>query len=171
MCNCTNCYSGPLCQTVDYCCLNVCSPNGICLPGFNNSYVCICQPNYVGVNCSTYNPCELLPCQNNGKFIFEKKFQWFKLILGTCVVTNGTAYQCICPAGLTGSNCLTPLNPCGSLPCRNNGQCISLGNQFLCICTTGFNGTYCEAPINPCASNPCKSFVLFVYLKNCLSFS
>jgi len=98
----------------------------------------------------------------------EKKFQWFKLILGTCVVTNGTAYQCICPAGLTGSNCLTPLNPCGSLPCQNNGQCISLGNQFLCVCTTGFNGTYCEAPINPCASNPCKSFVLLVYLKNFL---
>jgi hypothetical protein len=78
-------------------------------------------------------------------------------------VTNSSSFQCLCPPGLTGANCAGITNPCASLPCQNNGQCISLGNQFLCICTLGFNGTFCQTPINPCASNPCKSLILFLY--------
>ncbi len=77
---------------------------------------------------------------------------WF---LGTCIVTNGSSYQCLCPTGWTDINCATPVNPCASSPCLNNGQCISLGNQYLCICTSGYNGTNCQVPINPCSSNPC----------------
>ena len=61
-------------------------------------------------------------------------------------------------------NCAIPINPCASLPCRNNGQCITLGNQFLCVCSVGFNGTLCALPINPCSSNPCK-MIFLVYLK------
>jgi hypothetical protein len=83
------------------------------------------------------------------------------LCVGTCVVTNGSTYQCLCPAGLSGPNCILPTNPCTSLPCRNNGQCLSLGNLFLCACLAGFNGTLCEIPISPCASNPC---IVFAFL-------
>jgi len=79
--------------------------------------------------------------------------------LGTCTVTNGSTYQCLCPTGWTGTNCATSVNPCGALPCQNNGQCLALGNGFLCICPLGFNGTSCEIPISPCASNPCKYFI------------
>jgi hypothetical protein len=72
---------------------------------------------------------------------------------------NGSTYQCLCPTGWTGVNCGTPLNPCGSSPCQNNGQCVSFGTAFLCVCTLGFTGTFCDIQINPCTSNPCKYFI------------
>ena len=78
------------------------------------------------------------------------------LTLGTCVIVNGTGYQCSCPAGWTGVNCATQVNPCAVLPCLNNGQCITLGTLFVCVCVGGYNGTFCQVPPNPCAINPCK---------------
>ena len=67
-CNCAPCYSGPICNITDYCCLNVCSPNGLCRYTGINTYTCICQPPYIGANCTTLNPCAVLPCLNNGRF-------------------------------------------------------------------------------------------------------
>jgi hypothetical protein len=87
----------------------------------------------------------------------------FFLILGTCVFLNGSTYRCLCPTVWTDQNCGTPVNPCASLPCRNNGQCFALGNQALCICLPGFNGTLCDNPINPCGSNPCKYLNKFLF--------
>jgi Notch-like protein len=78
------------------------------------------------------------------------------LFLGICIITNGSNYQCVCPTGWTDRNCTIPISPCASLPCRNNGQCITLSNQFLCVCSVGFTGALCALPINPCSSNPCK---------------
>lgn len=45
--------------------------------------------------------------------------------------------------------------PCESLPCLNNGRCVTSTstNTYRCECPMGFNGTLCE--IDPCASNPC----------------
>lgn len=91
---------------------------------------------------------------------FPNSHTHFRTTLGTCIITNGSSYQCLCPSGWTDTNCNTPVNPCASMPCRNNGQCLSFGNQFNCLCSSGFNGTFCEIPINPCDSNPCKYCVL-----------
>ncbi|XP_064610099.1 protocadherin Fat 1-like isoform X2 [Liolophura sinensis] len=45
---------------------------------------------------------------------------------------------------------------CGSFPCLNGGQCISLNQQtFHCQCLDRFRGQKCEIDSNPCASNPC----------------
>lgn len=75
-------------------------------------------------------------------------------------MVNGSTFQCLCPTGLGGTNCATTVNPCASLPCRNNGQCLAFDNAYMCICTTGFSGVNCELQINPCLSGPCKHFFL-----------
>lgn len=77
-------------------------------------------------------------------------------------MVNGTGYQCICPTGYAGINCLTTTNPCASSPCRNNGLCLAFDNQYLCICSTGFTGLNCDIQINPCLSGPCKD-LLFIF--------
>ena len=134
------------------------------LPG----YTCLCPPNYGGVNCTLLNPCASLPCANNGSVLsiciccqFSSMFS--SSASGTCVYVNGTTFQCNCPPGLTGPTCATIVNPCNSNPCRNNGQCLSLGTQFICICLPGFNGTLCDVLVNPCGSNPCNQFIFSSY--------
>jgi len=37
-------------------------------------------------------------------------------------------------------------SPCNSLPCKNNGKCVSLYEEdsYVCFCTVGFTGKNCE---------------------------
>ena len=68
----------------------------------DGSYVCLCTPNYTGINCATprnsttvvttsVNPCASNPCLNNG----------FCNLLGS-------TYTCICLQGFIQPNCAAP---------------------------------------------------------------
>ena len=61
---------------------------------------------------------------------------------------------CLCPPGLTGATCVTPVASCSESPCRNGGVCLEDGAAgFLCRCEgTGFTGRYCEQEPPTCDS-------------------
>ncbi|CAF4376178.1 unnamed protein product, partial [Adineta steineri] len=69
-------------------------------------------------------------------------------------------YSCLCPNGTTGRNCEIDINPCSSIPCKNNGSCIRNSNiengVYRCNCSTDYFGKHCEY-LNGCISSPCQN--------------
>lgn len=58
----------------------------------------------------------------------------------TCLEQVG-GYQCLCPPGRTGEECLDVVDFCdGGGRCLNEGTCISRGDIFSCQCVPGFQG-------------------------------
>ena len=70
---------------------------------------------------------------------------------------NEGQYQCICPAGFTGSHCESNIDDCAVNPCQNGGTCIDFVSDYKCYCLPGFIGTHCEENVNDCATNPCAN--------------
>ena len=58
-------YTGSLCETRTLCASMPCLNGGICVV-INNSYVCTCQPGFVGQNCQDdlHSNCTLALCAN-----------------------------------------------------------------------------------------------------------
>lgn len=83
----------------------------------------------------------ICPCRNDGK----------------CFWSNETDYRCYCPPGLTGRNCLDPIDLCLSNPCYNNGSCISQLNKYSCQCPVTARGVFCQEKVDPCEKNPCEN--------------
>ncbi len=83
----------------------------------------------------------------------------------TCITTKAQPnfYQCLCPPGFEGVNCQLLRNPCLSIPCKNNAQCINLstfGNPltYICQCQLGWTGSTCEIKNTPCSiRNQCSN--------------
>ena len=82
-----------------------------------------------GLFSSLGDPCFSQPCMNGG----------------TCQRTNGNVgYQCICPAGYSGSRC-EMRDACTPNPCLNGGQCFPTNiGGFSCQCPPGYSGPRCE---------------------------
>ena len=76
---------------------------------------------------------------------------------GSCFRINSTNYRCYCPSGLTGEDCLIPVDFCSSQPCYNNGTCVSQFNKFVCRYSNNSKGVYCQELIDPCENNPCHN--------------
>ena len=54
-----------------------------------------------------------------------------------------TSYECLCPAGFTGTNCENRLT-CWSNPCENGGTCIEYVDSYNCTCPANWIGSHCE---------------------------
>ena len=166
-CVCPIAYSGPTCNILlattttttkptpppNPCANNPCQ-NGRCIPITQPSsvqYVCVCYPNYSGINCNQYsppitttttttqapNPCLSRPCQNGG----------------TCVtlnIANVSPFACLCTNEFTGQYCQNKIDTCD---CKNGGTC----RNGVCICLVNYTGRKCEILVdqNPCQNNYC----------------
>ncbi|KAN0024247.1 hypothetical protein ACTFIV_008648 [Dictyostelium citrinum] len=90
---------------------------------------CICNPTYVGEDCSVSNPCPST-CLNGAH----------------CDYLYGS---CNCTSGWTGADCGTPYIQCAN-ECVN-GQCnYQTGN---CLCNSGWGGATCEEISLDCPKN------------------
>ena len=87
------------------------------------------------------NACNSNPCSNGG----------------SCHLSSLDTFTCSCPLGWTGQLCKEK-DHCAYLPCRNGGQCSSLGNNYRCTCKIGFKGPNCNINVNECYdhANPCQ---------------
>ncbi|UJR30132.1 hypothetical protein I4U23_017673 [Adineta vaga] len=69
---------------------------------------------------------------------------------GRCIATSRNLTYCVCPSGVTGTNC-DQLLQCSDLNCLNNGTCVALSTSyFRCNCAPGYGGTYCQYSITGC---------------------
>ena len=50
MCNCTDGFTGVLCQSVNYCATNLCQNGGSCVNGLG-THLCFCRENFAGEFC------------------------------------------------------------------------------------------------------------------------
>ncbi|XP_072051926.1 hyalin-like [Amphiura filiformis] len=160
ICACPTGYGGTFCDTpistnpgINSCLSAPCLNGGLCYTqydgsssmSFVNQYVCVCSTGFTGVNCMTTtgaNPIldictiEARVCQNGG-------------LCQNAYLSFSQAYSafCICQVGFVGEFCeRSVLNPCGSSPCQNNGQCTSFNSYFVCQCPPTFTGPTCEIP-------------------------
>jgi Notch-like protein len=61
--------------------------------------------------------------------------------------------------GRTGVRCeqTVPLCAVEQNPCRNDAECVDLGNTFACQCQPGWQGDVCDVNVDECASSPCMN--------------
>ncbi|CAF3778690.1 unnamed protein product [Adineta steineri] len=146
-CLCSEHYQGKFCQLTNPCQSNPCI-NGNCTKTTTGDFQCQCNNDYIGTRCDKKNSCLSNPCHQ-----------------GTCIVSSNCVgqicnYSCLCPNGTTGRNCEIDINPCSSIPCKNNGTCIRNSNiengVYRCNCSTGYFGKHCEY-LNGCISSPCQN--------------
>ena len=107
---------GQHCETnIDDCTPDPCR-NGRCVDRVDG-YTCVCQPQYVGVNCA-HHVCDesTSPCLNGG----------------TCFVTDNKA-RCKCLPAFAGDLC--EREKCLNVTCLNEGACLN----GICICQQGKN--------------------------------
>ena len=103
--------------------------NGSCqvIPG---NFTCSCPSPLSGRLCEvdTVNDCDTVfnPCANNG----------------TCL-DNINAYDCLCVAGFTSTNCTVNIDECDPNPCMNGGSCEDYVNEYSCQCVSGYVGENC----------------------------
>ncbi len=91
--------------------------------------------------------------------------------MGICNTQNDedTPYTCTCLQGYSGNNCqfnttttttastTTVQSPCFSLPCQNNGVCVTLtATTYVCQCIGSYIGTNCQIA-NLCATTTCQN--------------
>ncbi|XP_043472287.1 sushi, von Willebrand factor type A, EGF and pentraxin domain-containing protein 1-like isoform X2 [Leptopilina heterotoma] len=150
-CDCPKYFIGSRCETFkDPCSSSPCLQNGSCIlqnqTKIDYEYVCKCKTGYAGKNCQFYiDECAQNPCKNGGtckssdldfhcdcRHGFEEPR------------ANPKSYRCECPDGYTGKDCLTRINYCNQMPCKNGGKCISTPLNYTCQCPQIFTGPNCE---------------------------
>ncbi|XP_033116445.1 protein crumbs-like isoform X2 [Anneissia japonica] len=142
-CNCSQFYSGELCDWEGPCVNSPCQNGGSCSQPTGDKpvdYTCDCVTGYEGNNCEKeIDWCEANPCQN-----------------GATCSSSPPGPNCACVDGWKGDKCDTKLS-CLSTSCKNNGTCSEETNGFSCVCAAGYTGNQCEEDINECQSSPCMN--------------
>ncbi|XP_029202712.2 brevican core protein-like [Acropora millepora] len=56
------------------------------------------------------------------------------------------------------------VSPCGNLPCKDNGRCVTLYeiNSYICVCNKRFTGKHCEIDLCPVGSVVHKQSCYFI---------
>jgi hypothetical protein len=58
-----------------------------------------------------------------------------------------------CQPGFTGKLCLTDIDECKFLPCKNGATCINQLTDFTCTCPSGWSGLACQTSDDDCVVN------------------
>ena len=129
------------CKDSGMCANNPCPYFSICKNKLS-SYRCQCLRGHVGHSCSAQLTCVDRPCRNGGTCTYLQ-------------ISGKIEYRCSCPSGYSGAQCQNRVGPCGSSPCKNNGNCVNTGNSYECQCSHRYQGRHCEIDTQPCLSSPC----------------
>ncbi|MDP6943095.1 MAG: calcium-binding EGF-like domain-containing protein, partial [Myxococcota bacterium] len=113
-----------------------CLNEATCVDG-PDSFECLCEPGYDGVNCETdLDECDVEPCEN-----------------GSTCVDLVDDYACECLPGFTGDDCEIDIDNCGFEPCENGAGCVDIVDDYVCECVSGFSGKNCQVDDDNCGTN------------------
>ena len=121
------------------CSTNPCGPNQICQPilNENSKYICLCQENYFGDNCSQIAPiCLTNYCSPHS--LCKPTYRG--------LLNRPELPYCICPMTTFGFQCYLEQDQCESNPCLNNGTCFpsATPGHYFCICNSLYRGVRCQ---------------------------
>ena len=175
-------YSGNSCDIFDHCESGsnavTCSNQGTCVNGLT-SFICNCNPPYIGENCERQNFCFDRNCNGRGTCAnaldsytcgcnagytgadCEDDIDECLLMERVCSdhgnCSHGIAtFTCSCDPGYTGQRCETDIDDCDGINCNGNGGCVDMVNMFLCDCEPGYTGPDCETNIDDCVNRNCS---------------
>ncbi|CAF1213556.1 unnamed protein product [Adineta steineri] len=138
-CICPNGFTGPRCEWNTVCSSNTCLNGGTCRQIAVTMAECLCATGFTGPTCSLRDSCVNFPCKNGGACT----------TLLTNTGTNWSAYRCVCPPGIYGQNCDTPISSCANMLCPSNKICSEQPTGPICTCSGNKVGTFCQYD-NPC---------------------
>lgn len=122
--------------------LNTCLNGGTCYDTYG-SFICECQPNYMGANCEklidTNDDERSLTCAKDKECNGEQY-----CVNGKCceIVPDRLPHVCKTSVAMALDDC----------ECLNGGSCTA--NSTVCICPPGYEGAKCENDIDECAQQP-----------------
>ncbi|XP_074641803.1 IgGFc-binding protein-like isoform X2 [Tubulanus polymorphus] len=87
--------------------------------------------------------------------------------INSCPIGNVAGCKCDDGYVLAGTECIkkTDCDLCTPNPCKNQGNCQTVGAKVKCICRDGFHGDFCDDAQGVCRPNPCKGTATCVISK------
>ncbi|XP_071853924.1 uncharacterized protein [Apostichopus japonicus] len=178
-CLCPPGLAGDRCNVLPTPCFGDPCVNGDCVP-VQTGFTCICYDGYTGNTCEDRDECTCpedisIPSLPGSSFyqVFwdvpdcsgyqvSSSFQSGSYFtLGRSIVnvtfTSGSDVVGSCSFNIFVESDVA-VDPCGSNPCQNGGQCTELqGNNYLCSCPDTHTGRNCSVPVltRPCDASPC----------------
>jgi len=121
------------------------------------SYRCQCRAGFVGdgigdEGCDDIDECGSAPCENAGGEVDA-----YGRATG-CQDDGPQAYNCVCNAGWTDTNCDMDVNECimGSHDCHPDAKCVNAPGAYYCRCISGYTGDgYTCTDLDDCDPDPC----------------
>ncbi|CAL8101371.1 unnamed protein product [Calicophoron daubneyi] len=171
---CVSGFTGPLCDQIDFCQIEKCAENAVCINKKDGSgRICECSGREAPECYPGYDPCQSGPCEHDG----------------TCWTSGdfNQNFYCNCTGPWTGYRCTERKLACieeskrilrettnlsekqiGHMelpdPCFNGGKCLEYTDKFTfrCICPAGWAGERCEIQYAKAENNTMMILLLLI---------
>ncbi|XP_076815422.1 EGF-like repeat and discoidin I-like domain-containing protein 3 [Clavelina lepadiformis] len=149
---------------VDQCDHMPCKNGGTCIND-GNSYICNCNDEYEGHDCSIRIQCVVPSAPNNGTISREsgQLVPYKENITYRCNDRHVVAYEvnnflvatCQKTKQWTKDTPVCVVDDCNPDSCSGRGTCINQIGRTICECDEGYEGSDCSVQNNPCDLSPC----------------
>jgi len=140
---------------------------------------CICHKDFAGIECEI--KLSTLSVSEKKKFGCALKPCWFGSTCEDLTHIGGT-FKCHCSANTYGDLCeksgIDGTNPCKTMPCYNNGDCINQDDvSYRCNCVDPYGDSNCKTnTLGPCKNLPCRNDAICIgnltnYKCNCMDWT
>lgn len=92
---------------------------------------------------NSLHPCE--PCPRGYYQSLNGQTECLECQGNLTTITTGASSESEC----------VDFDPCSTVDCQHEGQCVRLRHEVHCLCKKGFQGAFCEDDVDECLDVPC----------------